>query len=92
MASLDDLAIRTAAEPDVDAVRDLFVKAYGNDYPFQEFYDTEWLKKSVFDDNTMFLSNGNAGPGVGGFDLFAWKSPSMKTISLSVLFRNPCGS
>jgi len=42
--------IRAAAEEDLGAIRDLFIAAYGTRYPFQEFYDTHWLKRAVFDD------------------------------------------
>ncbi len=47
--------IREAREQDVDGVRDLFVSVYGEDYPFTDFYSTDWLKKSVFGDDTLFL-------------------------------------
>jgi len=47
--------IRNAEEEDLEAVRDLFVAAYGPNYPFREFYDTHWLKRSVFDEDTLFL-------------------------------------
>jgi len=47
--------IRVAEERDLDAVRDLFVAAYGTNYPFREFYDTHWLKRAVFDEDTLFL-------------------------------------
>ncbi|MBN1257758.1 MAG: cyclic nucleotide-binding domain-containing protein [Planctomycetes bacterium] len=47
--------IREARDTDVEQVRDLFARVYGVDYPFPGFYDTEWLKKSVYDDNTLFL-------------------------------------
>jgi len=47
--------IRPATDQDVDQVRDLFVRVYGDDYPFPGFYDTEWLKHAVYDDNTLFL-------------------------------------
>ena len=47
--------IREAREGDVDRVRDLFVAVYGKDYPFTDFYSTDWLKKSVFSDDTLFL-------------------------------------
>ncbi len=40
--------IREARDTDVEQVRDLFARVYGDDYPFPGFYDTEWLKKSVF--------------------------------------------
>jgi RimJ/RimL family protein N-acetyltransferase len=49
------LEIREARDSDVDRLRDLFARVYGEDYPFPGFYDTEWLKKSVYDDNTIFL-------------------------------------
>ncbi|MBL7076770.1 MAG: GNAT family N-acetyltransferase [Kiritimatiellae bacterium] len=49
------LQIRDTTEHDVEAVKALFVDAYGPDYPFTDFYDTGWLKKAVFDDDTMFL-------------------------------------
>lgn len=47
--------IRDAREEDVPAVRDLFRTVYGEDYPYKGFYDVHWLKKAVFDDNTLFL-------------------------------------
>jgi len=33
----------------------LFIKIYGRDYPFKKFYDTIWLAKSVYLDDTIFL-------------------------------------
>jgi predicted GNAT family N-acyltransferase len=47
--------IREAKEHDVDRVKDLFIKVYGEDYPFTDFYSSDWLKKSVFGDDTLFL-------------------------------------
>ncbi|MFC2092775.1 cyclic nucleotide-binding domain-containing protein [Bacteroidota bacterium] len=47
--------IREATDKDVEQIRDIFVQVYGKDYPFKGFYDTEWLKKSVYDDGTLFL-------------------------------------
>jgi predicted GNAT family N-acyltransferase len=49
------IAIREAAEGDVGRVKELFVRVYGEDYPFTDFYSTDWLKKSVFGDDTLFL-------------------------------------
>ncbi len=48
-------AIREARDSDVESIRGLFVEAYGHEYPFKGFYDTEWLKKSVYDDGTLVL-------------------------------------
>ncbi len=53
--------IREAREADVQQVRDLFVHTYGVDYPFQQFYDTGWLKKAVFSDDTLFMVAENGG-------------------------------
>jgi len=47
--------IREATDKDVEQIRDLFVQVYGKEYPFKGFYDTEWLKKAVYDDGTYFL-------------------------------------
>jgi len=33
----------------------LFIKIYGTDYPFQKFYDTMWLTKSIFSDDNIFI-------------------------------------
>ncbi len=56
MALSDDVTVRPAVDDDAASVRDLFVAAYGRDYPFKRFYDLQWLKKSVFDDETLFLA------------------------------------
>ena len=55
MSHPESLDIRVATEADVDATKQLFITAYGEDYPFKQFYDTSWLKKAVFDDDTLFL-------------------------------------
>jgi CRP-like cAMP-binding protein/GNAT superfamily N-acetyltransferase len=55
MDNSKDFAIRPAIDGDVNAVKSLFVTAYGEDYPFKQFYHTSWLKKAVFDDDTLFL-------------------------------------
>jgi hypothetical protein len=47
--------IREARDADVETIRNLFVGGYGPNYPFKGFYDTEWLKKAVYDDGTMML-------------------------------------
>ena len=47
--------IREATDKDVDQIRDIFVQVYGMDYQFKGFYDTEWLKKAVYDDGTLFM-------------------------------------
>ncbi len=47
--------IRKAKENDISQIRELFVSEYGEDYPFQEFYDTEWLKRGIFSDTSNFF-------------------------------------
>jgi GNAT superfamily N-acetyltransferase len=47
--------IREAHERDVSGIRDLFFEVYGGDYPYQFFYDEQWLKRSVFSDDILML-------------------------------------
>ena len=47
MSSSSEVLIRPGVEGDVEAVRDLFVAAYAPDYPFKQFYDTEWLAQKI---------------------------------------------
>lgn len=49
------LEIREAREADVHQIRDLFVRVYGQAYPFPAFYETHWLKKSIYSDDTLML-------------------------------------
>ncbi len=57
--------IRVATDADVDSAKNLFITAYGEDYPFKQFYDAWWLKKAVFDDDTLFLVAEDKGHIVG---------------------------
>ena len=65
MERFGNFNIRPAVETDVEEVRNLFVTAYGEDYPFTQFYDTSWLKKAVFDDDTLFMVAEEGGHIVG---------------------------
>ncbi len=65
MSHPESFDIRTATDADVDATKKLFITAYGEDYPFNQFYDTSWLKKAVFDDDTLFLVAEDRGRIVG---------------------------
>jgi len=49
------MKITQAEESDVKQIMNLFIKIYGKDYPFQKFYDTKWLTKSVYSDNNLFM-------------------------------------
>ena len=44
-----------AEESDVKQIMKLFIKIYGPDYPFQNFYDTMWLTKSIYSDDNIFV-------------------------------------
>lgn len=52
---MDTVEIRRARDEDVTAVKDLFITSYGHTYPYKEFYDDYWLKKTVYNDNYLFL-------------------------------------
>ena len=49
-----DLLIRQIQEQDVDQVVALYHKAYGDDFPFKDFYDSYWVKKGVFSDDMLW--------------------------------------
>jgi RimJ/RimL family protein N-acetyltransferase len=49
------MEITQAEEADVQQIMDLFIKTYGKDYPFKEFYDTKWLTKSIYSDDNLFM-------------------------------------
>lgn len=46
--------VRKATHSDVEKVRDIFISVYGHDYPYPGFYDTEWLKRLVYNDTVLF--------------------------------------
>ncbi len=46
---------REAKEGDVEAIREIFRATYGDDYPYQDFYDTHWLKRAVFGDHILMV-------------------------------------
>jgi GNAT superfamily N-acetyltransferase len=52
---MSELEIRQAVDSDVEAIRQLFIDAYGHHYRYREFYDDYWLKKAVFNDNYLVL-------------------------------------
>ncbi len=46
---MSSVEIREAHEDDVAAIAGLYRACYGDDYPFEEFYDHAWIKRGVFD-------------------------------------------
>ena len=49
------IKIHPADESDISQIRETFLAVYGRDYPYQEFYDEKWLKRSLFNDNVLML-------------------------------------
>lgn len=47
--------MRTIYETDVNDVITIYRTVYGDDFPFQEFYDARWVKKGVYDDNIVWI-------------------------------------
>ncbi len=47
--------VRLAEEKDVSQIRDIFIAVYGKDYPYKEFYDPQWIKRSIFNDQVLML-------------------------------------
>lgn len=52
---MDKVKVRTVTEADLPAIRDLFYRSYGEDYPYKEFYNDDWLKRSIYQDSYLFL-------------------------------------
>jgi RimJ/RimL family protein N-acetyltransferase len=49
------MKIKQADVGDVPKIMDLFLKIYGPNYPFKSFYDPEWLTKSIYSDDNLFM-------------------------------------
>ncbi len=49
------ILIREAIETDAEAIRDIFLAVYGEDYSHPQFYDPHWIRKMVFCDDTLLL-------------------------------------
>ncbi len=50
-----DVTIREADEGDIPGIRGVFQAVYGEEYPYQGFFDDAWLKRAVFTDDIMML-------------------------------------
>lgn len=44
---------RLAREEDIDRIQEMFRLAYGSDYAYRDFYDREWLKRSIYGDRMV---------------------------------------
>jgi GNAT superfamily N-acetyltransferase len=47
--------IREARESDVPAIREVYLDVYGTEYPYQQFYDEQWLRRSVLSEDNLML-------------------------------------
>ena len=43
------MEVRLAEERDVEKIAEIYRDVYGDDYPFKELYDTQWIKRGIFD-------------------------------------------
>ncbi|MCA9174672.1 MAG: GNAT family N-acetyltransferase, partial [Planctomycetales bacterium] len=51
------LRVRDAVESDDEAIRDIFVATYGNDYAYPAFYDLHTIRKLIYaDDNVLVVA------------------------------------
>lgn len=49
------ILIRPAVEADIPRIREIYLAVYGGGYPYKEFYDEQWLKRSIFGDDMLML-------------------------------------
>lgn len=61
----DSIEIRLANDGDVEQIAGLYRAVYGDDYPFTEFYDTEWIKRGVYDRNIRWYVADESGDLLG---------------------------
>lgn len=62
---MPDVRVREVMETDLPAIRELFIRCYGVNYPYKEFYSDEWLKRSIYQDSYLFLLAELSGQVVG---------------------------
>jgi len=59
------MQVRDAHEGDAAGVTELYRAVYGDDFPFQEFYDALWIKKGIFDDDIAWVVAEEGGDLIG---------------------------
>jgi GNAT superfamily N-acetyltransferase len=60
-----DITVRPILESDLNQIRALFYRCYGEHYPYKEFYSDEWLKRSIYGESYLSLLAETAGNVVG---------------------------
>jgi GNAT superfamily N-acetyltransferase len=49
------IRVREAQEKDVTSISEIFQATYGDDYPYQQFFDESWLKRSVYNNEVAMI-------------------------------------
>jgi len=49
------IKVRLGEELDLSQIRETFIAVYGRDYPYKEFYDETWLKRSLYNEQVLML-------------------------------------
>ena len=62
---MTQIEIREAQEEDVEGIRRLFVEIYTHGYAYRDFFDKQWLKRSVFSEDVLMLVARDADEVVG---------------------------
>ncbi len=52
---MTEIHTREAREEDTEEIRAIFQDTYGEAYPFQDIYDTSWLKRAIFGDHMLMV-------------------------------------
>ena len=50
-----EIIVRRITEKDLKGIQRLFLRCYGDSYPYKEFYSDEWLKRSIYQDSYLSL-------------------------------------
>lgn len=59
------ITVRPIGEEDILPVIGLYRAAYGDSFPFQEFYDAHWIKRGVYNDDIYWVVADDDGQVVG---------------------------
>lgn len=60
-----EIVVRPIVETDLEDVQALFYRSYGENYPYSEFYNDEWLKRSIYGNSYLSLLAEKDGKVVG---------------------------
>jgi len=70
---MTEIRTREAREEDIESIREIFIESYGEDYPYRDFYDRDWLKRAIYGDHMVMVvaedSSDGSLLGTGSVDL-----------------------